>query len=96
MQEAWLALDPDGTQYRGRLANTLNDLACDPDGAPYVARSLVGHPDQFIPGRLAELGDQLERVRKRMKDGREKPESCPGVAGFTEEDWRALEALRPN
>ena len=43
MQEAWLALDPDGTQYRGRLANTLNDLACDADGARYVARSLVGH-----------------------------------------------------
>ena len=31
-----------------------------------------------------------------MKDGRDKPDTCKGVASFSEEDWRALEALRPN
>jgi uncharacterized protein YjbI with pentapeptide repeats len=90
-----LARDPDGRHYRERLATRLGDLACDPGGAPEVARALIG-TDMSLGGRLAALGDQLETVRKRMKDGREKPESCPGVAGFTEEDWRALEALRPN
>jgi uncharacterized protein YjbI with pentapeptide repeats len=96
MQEASIALDPDGAHHRERLAALLGDLACNRDGAPYIARGLVGLLDLELPSQLAELGDQLERVRKRMKDGREKPESCPGVAGFTEEDWRALEALRPN
>jgi hypothetical protein len=28
-----------------------------------------------------------------MKAGREKPDACKGVAGFTEDDWRALDAL---
>ena len=53
----------------------------------------------FIPsvfGRLAALGDQLDGVRKRMKAGREKPEDCQGVAGFTEEDWRNLDAIKPD
>jgi uncharacterized protein YjbI with pentapeptide repeats len=85
-----LALDPDGTQYRRRLAGCLGDLACKRDSAPYVARGLVRND------RLAALGDQLEGVRKRMKEGREKLDVCRGVAGFTEDDWRRLEALRPN
>jgi uncharacterized protein YjbI with pentapeptide repeats len=71
-----LALDP--AQHRRRLADRLGDLACDPEGAPYVARRLVGMPE-----RLDTLGDQLARVRKRMKAGREKPDDCKGVAGFT-------------
>jgi uncharacterized protein YjbI with pentapeptide repeats/class 3 adenylate cyclase len=90
-----LTLDPDGAQYRKRLADRLGALACDPDGAPFVARRLVGGwPNNDHPGRLAALGDQLEGLRKRMKEGREKPDTCKGVAGFTEEDWRALDALK--
>jgi uncharacterized protein YjbI with pentapeptide repeats len=86
------ALDPDGTQSRHRLADRLGDLACGPDDAPYVARGLVGI-GAF--SRLPSLGDQLDAVRKRMKDGREKPDACKGVAGFTEEDWRRLDAIKP-
>lgn len=37
----------------------------------------------------------MEGVRKRLKAGREKPEDCKGVAGFTEEDWRRLDAIKP-
>jgi hypothetical protein len=37
----------------------------------------------------------LDRVRDRMKAARKNPETCPGVAGFTEDDWRVLEAIRP-
>jgi len=72
-----------------RLADRLGDLACDPDGAPYVARAL-------IQNRLSSLlGDQLERVRARMKSARDKPDSCRGVAGFAEDDWRRLDAIKP-
>jgi hypothetical protein len=83
------ALDPDGAQYRRRLADRLSDLACDAEGAPYVARGLVRN-DLF-----SRLGDHFDGVRNRLKNGRNKPETCPGVAGFTEGDWRALEAIKP-
>jgi hypothetical protein len=42
---------------------------------------------------LSTLGEQLNVVRDRMKEGRKNREACPGVAGFTEDDWRALDAL---
>jgi hypothetical protein len=44
---------------------------------------------------LAFLGDQLEGIRERLKAGRERPDTCKGVVGFTEEDWRALDAIEP-
>jgi uncharacterized protein YjbI with pentapeptide repeats len=87
--------DPDGARHRERLAAFLGDLACGPDVAPYVALRFVGRPDFVGSGRLAALGTQLEGVRKRLKAGREKPEDCKGVAGFTEEDWRRLDAIKP-
>jgi uncharacterized protein YjbI with pentapeptide repeats len=92
-----LALDPNGAQYRRRLADRLGDLACDAEGAPYVARGLVRSPptDLDCPSPVARLGDQLERVRKRMKAGQVKPDACKGVAGFTEDDWRRLDAIKP-
>ncbi len=99
-------LDPDGAQHRRRLATILGDLSCDEDGAPYVARALVRG---FIAKptaaalrarveaalRLAAVGDQLDRVRNRMKAARNNPETCPGIAGFTEDDWRRLDAIKP-
>ena len=61
LEEASLALDPSGEQYRRRLAENLGALVCDPYGAPYVARALVtrtyvtiGEPPR---SRLAALGD---------------------------------------
>jgi uncharacterized protein YjbI with pentapeptide repeats len=90
------APDANDAPHRRRLATLLGDLACGADSVPYVARSLVARPDIGKPGRLAALGGQLEGVRKRMKEGREKPEACKGVAGFTEEDWRRLDAIKPD
>jgi hypothetical protein len=37
----------------------------------------------------------LERVRKRMNAGRENGDACKGVAAFTEDDWRQLNAIKP-
>jgi hypothetical protein len=43
---------------------------------------------------LTDLADQLEGVRSRMEEGRKTPEKCPGVVGFTEQDWRVLHATK--
>jgi uncharacterized protein YjbI with pentapeptide repeats len=84
-----LAHDPKGVLLRAALAILYEQIACDEvDGAVYILRRLI------IDRRFAALGDQLEGLRKRMKDGRDKSE-CPGVAGFTEDDWRALDAIKP-
>jgi uncharacterized protein YjbI with pentapeptide repeats len=99
MQEAVLALDPDGSKHRERLAAILGDLACGADDAPDVARALINATttvvDEAARSRLSALGDQFEGVRTRMKTGREKPDVCRGVAGFTEKDWHRLEAIKP-
>ncbi len=91
-----LTLDPDGARHRRRLATILGDLACAPHGAPYVARGLVETSDSDFPRGLARLGEQFDAVRERLKAGREKPETCKGVVGFTEEDWRKLDAIKLN
>jgi hypothetical protein len=90
--------DPQGANHRQRLMILLGDLACGAAGAPYVARQLVGRgfPDRPTLNRVAELGDQLDVVRRRMKAGREDPKNCPGVVGCSEEDWRALDAIKPD
>jgi uncharacterized protein YjbI with pentapeptide repeats len=105
-----LASDPDGAHHRERLAAFLSNLACDVDGAPYVARALVGQPDNGTVGRLAVLGVLLKSARTRINEGRRAGEPkrsieslvlkdadpCPGVAGFMAEDWRRLDAIKPN
>jgi uncharacterized protein YjbI with pentapeptide repeats len=85
------SLDPDGAHRIEGLASFLGDLGCDSDGAPYVARALIA----WQPA-LRDRDNQFEGPRKRFKAGREKPETCPGVAGFSEEDWRKLDAIKPN
>jgi uncharacterized protein YjbI with pentapeptide repeats len=89
--------DDANTNHLQRLAKLLGDLACDGAGTPYVARGLVGVRAGLsdTTPRLAALGDQLDGVRRRLKDGRKNPEACPGVADFTEDDWRRLDAIKP-
>ena len=100
-QETWKNLvasnnaeDPAGDQHRLRLATILGDLACDPDDAPYVALGLIRATRLEDAARLAALGDQLDTVRERMNEGRKEPEKCPGVSGFTDDDWRRLDAIK--
>jgi uncharacterized protein YjbI with pentapeptide repeats len=87
LEDSHRSSDPNGAQHRQRLANFLGELACEPADAPYVARGL-------ILNSLEALGDQLGDVRSRMNAAREKPEACKGVAGFTEDDWRKLDAIK--
>jgi uncharacterized protein YjbI with pentapeptide repeats len=92
--------DPFGAPHLRRLAAILGDLACADNGAPYVARAFVV-PSYYstrsskFESRFSTLGEQLNSVRDRMKDGRKDPKACPGVAGFTESDWGRLDAIKP-
>jgi len=96
-QQKWGFADSDatGAMHRLRLAAILGNVACDPGEAPYVALGLIRVKFEN-KSRLTALGDQLAGVRDRMKEGRKSPERCPGVAGFTDADWRRLEAIRPD
>ena len=94
LHEASLALDPEGAQHRRRLAKFLGDLAGEPANAPQVARNLI-RQEERREIRVAALGDQFATFRARLEDGRKTPEKCLGVAGFTEDDWLRLEAIRP-
>jgi uncharacterized protein YjbI with pentapeptide repeats len=95
LEEAFWSTDPYGSQHQQRLAKLLSDLACKPEGAPYVARGVVHRyvASGSLPAPLSR--DQLVVFRDHMEEGRKTSEKCPGVAGFTENDWRALEAIQP-
>ena len=89
-QDSYRLSDPVGEHHRQRLAKFIGDLACKTSNGPYVVRGLV----RWYP--WASLRDQLKDVRKRLKDGRERPDICGSVAGFTEDDWRALDSIKPD
>jgi uncharacterized protein YjbI with pentapeptide repeats len=91
------ALDPTGERHRRRLAVILGDLACQVDGAPYVARVLVGDPSAIARGlgNLVErFSDRRDGVLERLRSARSSPQTCPGAAGFTEDDWRRIEPIK--
>jgi len=89
------ASDPDGANHREQLTKLLGNLACGVDGAPDVARGLSRWDVDPSEARLASLGDHLDIVRERMKEGRKIAEKCAGVVGFTEDDWERLDAKKP-
>lgn len=91
MAEASLALDGGGPNHRQRLARLFGDLACDRYLGPHVALRYIL---ERSGSELTLLADQLDTVRARMKQGRTNPEKCPGVAGFTDEDWKLLDGLK--
>jgi uncharacterized protein YjbI with pentapeptide repeats len=94
LEDSYRSSDPDGAQHRQRLVKFLGGLACEPADSPFVARFLArGLARQEY--RLAALGDQFAAFRAHLEEGRKTPEKCPGVAGFTEGDWRRLEAIQP-
>ena len=44
-------------------------------------------------GRLAATGDQVTIIVDAFRKNRADPASCPGITGFTDADWSALDAL---
>jgi uncharacterized protein YjbI with pentapeptide repeats len=79
----------DRTQLFRVLADHLSSVVCDAGGAPYVARGLLNN------GRFGFLGDQFSSLLLRLEEGRKDAKKCRGVVGFTEEDWRRVEAIKP-
>ena len=69
---------------------SLADLACSSDAAPYVARALIGS------GRIASAGAHIAIIADRLWTGKSDPSACPGVAGFTDEDWINVAELCSN
>jgi uncharacterized protein YjbI with pentapeptide repeats len=57
--------------------------------APYVARRLMHN------GILEATKDALPAIAASMRSGRKNIENCPGVEGFTDEDWADLDKLSP-
>ena len=92
-QNTWR--DRQTNEAEGCSLSRVSDFVCDRDGAPYIARALIRVTFTFDTARLAALGEQLPIVRARMEEGRNDPQKCPGVIGFTQADWHALEAIKP-
>jgi hypothetical protein len=70
-----------------QLAAFLADLACVTDAAPHVARGLVQND------RLRSMGLQVAAIAERLRKGKSDPSTCPGVTGFTDDDWAKLDQL---
>jgi Pentapeptide repeats (8 copies) len=75
-----------GEEREKQLAAFLADLACLRDAAPYVARGLIEN------GRLRSTGSQVAAVADRLRKGKSDLSACPGVRGFTDDDWAELDA----
>jgi uncharacterized protein YjbI with pentapeptide repeats len=59
-----------------------------PTVPPHVARGLIRY------GRIWFAGAQVTAaVADKLQKGKSDPSACPGVDGFTEKDWKGLDAL---
>jgi uncharacterized protein YjbI with pentapeptide repeats len=82
-----LSAPPQGEEREKQLAAFLADLGCLRNAAPYVARGLIKN------GRLPSTGLQIAAVADRLRKGKSDPSACPGVTGFTDDDWTKLDQL---
>jgi hypothetical protein len=78
---------PKGEEREKQLAAFLTDLACSREGAPYVARGLIGN------GGFASTGPQVASVADRLRRGKSDQTTCPGAGGLTDEDLSILDDL---
>jgi uncharacterized protein YjbI with pentapeptide repeats len=79
---------PQGGERKRRLAAFLTDLACSADSAPYVARGLLRNQ------QVNATGAQFASVVDRLRKGKSDLTACPGVNGFTDEDWAYFDQIR--
>jgi uncharacterized protein YjbI with pentapeptide repeats len=86
---------PQGEEREKQLATLLADLGCSVNddavavkyAAPHVARGLIAN------GRLRSTGPQIAPVADRFRKGKSDSSACPGVRGFTDDDWAKLDQL---
>ncbi|UVC19336.1 pentapeptide repeat-containing protein [Mesorhizobium onobrychidis] len=86
LQSTWLAC---GVIPAARIAKRLSDLACDEDGAPFVAQAIVQRLAQglWMPGR--DLGVQSGPFARRLLN----PKVCEGASRLNSVDRRSLEKI---
>ncbi len=81
-------LDPEGNRNRRVVATIFGDLACDKYVNSDVVFGLMKNlKDWSFPT------DERDDFRSRMRVRSKNPAACPGVAGFTDADWRRLDAV---
>ena len=98
---AFNSIQPDPNDY----TRIITELVCQYDGpvediffgnpgiwAPYVARAWINQANRG-DGVLPLTGDALPGILAKMQSGRDNLAACPGVDGFTKDDWAALDKL---
>jgi hypothetical protein len=79
---------PQGEERENQLT-ALAALGCRSYGAPHVARGLTRNG-------LLSTNSQGAVVADKFYKGRSDPTACPGVKGFTDEDWARLSKIDPD
>lgn len=78
---------PQDEERRRRLARFLADLGCSSHSAPFVALGL-------LLSRRIEMPIFGRVIAERLQNGKSNPaEKCPGIVGFTEQDWANVYSL---
>lgn len=89
VQDDWDRLDRLVDLAPKPSATVISDSVCSGVAAPFVARGFTNN------GLLASAGDKLPAIAANMRAARLRPDICPGVKHFTEEDWNELASLVP-
>jgi len=89
---------PQGEERRKKLAAFLAQLGCSSEAAPHLARSLIRFGavpgGSYISlGRIIDTRSQYLIVANALRKGKSDPIACPGVKGFSDEDWARLDRL---
>ena len=88
ISRAWAALVT--TPFDAKAyAEGLKTIVCAKEEAPFVARGVLRN------NVLALAEQHIVLIADAMRAGRAEPDKCPGVAGFTEEDWKELDSRSP-
>jgi uncharacterized protein YjbI with pentapeptide repeats len=89
---------PQGEEREKQLAAFLIALGCSSNGAPYVARGLIRILIRILQrSQVPAFADRLyPAFADRLYKGKSDPSVCPGVKGFTDEDWANLSKLSPD
>jgi len=91
---------PQEEDFWSKRSELLADLGCSAGSGLYVARGLIGNLEfnDYLQPDATKFG--RERMRQlfinRLHKGRSDPAACPGVKGFTDEDWANLSKLSPD
>jgi uncharacterized protein YjbI with pentapeptide repeats len=77
-----------------KLTTVLGDLACSgPDIALGLLAKIMSSQIVFRNGRTSFTASEVTTIAERLRKGKSDPTACPGVNGFTNQDWSRLDEL---